>query len=77
MKAIIDKNYAISSAALLSGMQLLSNHDDLVRKWSNEINDRLNSKNINNHYHALILLHEIKKNDKNSFTKVLINCTNQ
>ena len=42
--AIIDKNYAISSAALLAGTQILSINPEIVKKWANEILDRLNSK---------------------------------
>ena len=35
--AIIDKNYAISSAALLAGIQILRINPEIVRKWANEI----------------------------------------
>lgn len=75
--AIIDKNYAITSAALLAGIQLFPQHSDFVKKWQNEVMDRLNPKHGNNHFHAIILLHEIKKADKNAFTKILINLTRE
>ena len=66
----MDKNHAISSSALLAGIQLIKGNSDFIKKWTNEIVDRLNSKYQQNHFHAIILLHEIKKLDKNSFTKV-------
>lgn len=37
--------------------------------------EKLTTENQNNHYHALILLHEIKRKDKMSFIKVLTNLT--
>ncbi|KRX03144.1 Coatomer/clathrin adaptor appendage, Ig-like subdomain [Pseudocohnilembus persalinus] len=72
--ALFDKQYAISSAALLAGIQLHQDNSEMVKKWQNEVIDKLASKFVNNHFHALILLHEIKKADKNSFTKILVNC---
>lgn len=42
-----------------------------MRKWTNEVSERLNSKEQITKFHALILLNEIKKKDSNAFKKVL------
>ena len=75
--AIIDKNQAVSSGALLAGIQTLKVNPEIVKKWSNEIQDRLSGKYPLNNFHAIILLHEIKKNDHVTFTKLLLNLTKE
>eukprot|EP01017_Pseudomicrothorax_dubius_P028770 TRINITY_DN3444_c0_g1_i1.p1 TRINITY_DN3444_c0_g1~~TRINITY_DN3444_c0_g1_i1.p1 ORF type:complete len:808 (-),score=249.76 TRINITY_DN3444_c0_g1_i1:153-2516(-) len=73
--AINEKVNAIASAAIICGFHLYPKNVELVKKWSNEITEKLNSKNTQTHYHALVLLHEIKKQDLVSFIKVLVNIT--
>ena len=75
--AINDKNPGIANAALLSGLHIFPGNRDLVKKWSNEILEKLTSKHVPCHYHALILLHEIKKQDTMSFIKVLVSLTKE
>ena len=72
-QAIIDKISAVSCSALLAGVHLYPSNAEFVKKWSNEIQEKLNSRSPQTHYHALILLKEIRKQDRNSFLKVLIN----
>lgn len=45
----------------------------MVKKWSIEVSEKLNSKEQATKFHALILLSQIKKKDKVSFKKVLDN----
>jgi coatomer subunit gamma len=40
----MDKNQAISSSALLSGIYMIKGNSEFVKKWTNEIVERLNSK---------------------------------
>lgn len=75
--AINDKNTGIANSALLSGLHIFPQNRELVRKWSNEVLEKLTSKYQACHYHALILLHEIKKQDAMSFIKVLANLTKE
>lgn len=75
--AINDKNCGIANSALLSGLHIYPQNRDLVKKWSNEILEKLSSKHQACHYHSLILLHEIKKQDTMSFIKVLLNLTKE
>jgi len=71
--AIIDKNPAVAISALLAGIHLFPENVEFVRKWSNEIQEKLNSSTPETHYHALILLREIKRQDKNALLKVILN----
>lgn len=61
----------MSCAALLSGIQLFAQHEEMVRKWTNEVSEKLGSKEQATKFHALMLLYEIKKKDSNAFKKVL------
>jgi len=54
----------------MAGVHLVSQNADLVKRWTNEITEKLNSKSPQTQYHALILIKEIRKQDKNSFLKV-------
>lgn len=58
---------------MLGGLQIYRMSPEIVRKWSSEVQERLNSKYPQNNFHALVLLHEIKKTDKVTFTKILGN----
>ena len=71
MPSIAFDNPGVSSAALLSGIQLFSKHEEMVRKWAKEVTERLNCKEPSTKFHALILLYEIRKKDSNAVKKVL------
>jgi len=66
---IVDKNDAVSASALLTGLKLSKSHPEVVKKWVTEVQEKLNSKNFNVHYHAMLLLYEMKKNDPLALSK--------
>ncbi|CAH0712927.1 unnamed protein product, partial [Brenthis ino] len=70
-QAIVDKNPAVSSAALVSALHLSSTAPDLVRRWANEAQEALNSDNAMVSYHALGILASTRKNDKLSTVKLV------
>ncbi|KAK8801120.1 hypothetical protein WA158_001891 [Blastocystis sp. Blastoise] len=70
-QAIVHKNPAVSSASLLSGLYLYSEAPDIIRRWINEINQQLASKEEFVQYHSILLLYLIKQNDKLALNKLL------
>ncbi len=58
-------------SALLAGIHLFPQNVEFVKRWANEIQDKLNASSPETHYHALILLREIRRQDKNALLKVL------
>ncbi|XP_050358445.1 coatomer subunit gamma-2-like [Nymphalis io] len=70
-QAIVDKNPAVSSAALVSALHLSSTAPDLVRRWANEAQEAINSDNAMVSYHALGILACTRKNDKLSTVKLV------
>ncbi|XP_072948441.1 coatomer subunit gamma-like [Epargyreus clarus] len=69
-QAIVDKNPAVSSAALVSALHLSSTAPDLVRRWANDAQEAINSDNAMVSYHALGVVAGSRKNDKLSTAKL-------
>jgi coatomer protein complex subunit gamma len=78
-QAIVDKEPAVASAALVSGVHLLSNglpgQQELVKRWLQEIQDALKSKTGMVQYHALGLIAMLRQNDKLSLSKLVLTMT--
>ncbi|XP_022824092.1 coatomer subunit gamma-like [Spodoptera litura] len=70
-QAIVDKNSAVSSAALVSALHLSSTAPDLVRRWANEAQEAISSENAMVSYHALGVVAGSRKNDKLSTVKLV------
>lgn len=71
-QAIVDKNPAVSSAALVSSLHLLKDNYDVVKRWVNEITEALNGKSLMAQYHALGLLYHIKQRDRLAVSKLVL-----
>eukprot|EP00210_Caulerpa_lentillifera_P007221 g6908.t1 len=70
-QAIVDKSPVVSSAALVSGMHLLKENTDLVRRWNNEIHEVINSKQDMVQFHAVALQHALRANDRLAINKLV------
>lgn len=68
---IVDKNAAVSCAALVSSLRLTGTAGDVVKRWANEAQEALNSDNIMVQYHALGLLYHIRNSDRLAATKLV------
>eukprot|EP00475_Leptophrys_vorax_P004173 TRINITY_DN12491_c0_g1_i1.p1 TRINITY_DN12491_c0_g1~~TRINITY_DN12491_c0_g1_i1.p1 ORF type:complete len:892 (+),score=138.66 TRINITY_DN12491_c0_g1_i1:102-2777(+) len=74
-QAVVDKNPVVASAALVSGFHLLQTNPDIVRRWSNEIQEAVHSKSPLVQFHALALLHQIRQNDRLAISKLVTSLT--
>ncbi|KJH43381.1 coatomer gamma subunit appendage domain protein [Dictyocaulus viviparus] len=70
-QAIVDKNGAVSSAALVSSKHLMKKSADVVRRWANEVQEAVSSDNLMVQYHALGLLYHIRSNDRLAVNKLV------
>uniref|UniRef100_A0A1A9W9I9 Coatomer subunit gamma n=1 Tax=Glossina brevipalpis TaxID=37001 RepID=A0A1A9W9I9_9MUSC len=70
-QCIVDKNVAVSCAALVSSLRLATTAGDVVKRWANEAQEALNSDHIMVQYHALGLLYHIRKSDRLAVTKLV------
>ena len=70
-QAIVDKNYAVSSAALVSSLHLSKGSQEVIKRWVNEAQEAVSSDNIMVQYHALGLLYHIRKYDRLAVTKLV------
>ncbi|KAJ7558871.1 hypothetical protein O6H91_04G059500 [Diphasiastrum complanatum] len=74
-QAVVDKNPVVSSAALVSGIHLLQTNPDIVKRWSNEVQEAVQSKASLVQFHALALLHQIRQNDRLAVSKLVTSLT--
>lgn len=78
-QAIVDKNPIVASSALVSGLQLIKSGQpgvaDVVKRWSNEITEAVQSKAPLVQFHALALLHQIRCNDRLAISKLVSSLT--
>ncbi|XXG45600.1 hypothetical protein AAC387_Pa02g0642 [Persea americana] len=74
-QAIVDKNPAVASAALVSGVHLLQTNPEIVKRWSNEVQEAVQSRAALVQFHALALLHQIRQNDRLAVSKLVTSLT--
>ncbi|WOL10874.1 hypothetical protein Cni_G19633 [Canna indica] len=74
-QAIVDKNPVVASAALVSGVHLLQTNPEIVKRWSNEVQEAVQSRAALVQFHALALLHQIRQNDRLAVTKLVTSLT--
>lgn len=70
-QAIVDKNPAVSSAALVSSLHLSASVPDLVRRWVNDAQEAIMSDNVMVSYHALAVVAGARRNDRLSTVKLV------
>ncbi|KAL9253317.1 Coatomer subunit gamma-like protein [Drosera capensis] len=66
-QAIVDKNPVVASAALTN--------PEIVRRWSNEVQEAVQSRAGLVQFHALALLHKIRQNDRLAVSKLVTSLT--
>mmetsp|Transcript_33412 Transcript_33412/g.72896 ORF Transcript_33412/g.72896 Transcript_33412/m.72896 type:complete len:907 (-) Transcript_33412:733-3453(-) len=74
-QAVVDKNAVVASAALVSGMHLLQTAPEIVKRWSNEVQEAVQSKSPLVQAHSLALLHMIRQNDRLAVSKLVTSLT--
>uniref|UniRef100_A0A1B6DU23 Coatomer subunit gamma n=3 Tax=Clastoptera arizonana TaxID=38151 RepID=A0A1B6DU23_9HEMI len=70
-QAIVERNSAVSSAALVSSLHLTKVAGDVVKRWVNEAQEAVNSDSIMVQYHGLGVLYHIRKTDRLAVTKLV------
>ncbi|CAH2035277.1 unnamed protein product, partial [Iphiclides podalirius] len=70
-QAIVDKNAAVSSSALVSTIHLSASIPDLTRRWANEAQEVIHSDNVMVSYHALAVAGSAKRTDRLSMVKLV------
>ena len=70
-QAIVDKNTAVASAALVSAVHLFPLNRDVVRRWSNEAQEAITSKSAMAQYHALGLIYLMRQHDRMAIIKLV------
>lgn len=69
-QAIIDKNEYVQKGALISGIILFGKAPENIKKWSNDVQDKLNASDPQIVYLSLVLMSLIKSNDLFSASRI-------
>eukprot|EP00033_Pygsuia_biforma_P001811 GCRY01002024.1.p1 GENE.GCRY01002024.1~~GCRY01002024.1.p1 ORF type:complete len:883 (+),score=260.03 GCRY01002024.1:139-2787(+) len=70
-QSLVDSVPFVSSAALVSAVHLMNINQDVVRRWLGEIQEGVVSDDPMVQYHALGLLHMLRKGDKLAVAKLI------
>lgn len=73
--SMLDKSTHVKSAALVSAIHLYKDHPEIIKKLVGDIQNNLLSGNKELQYHALLLLHEIRKVDPMAILKIISQLT--
>ena len=76
-QALVDRNSFVAASALVSGIHLMQVNGEVVRRWVNEVQTALQSDSQSVQYHALALLHQIKRQDRLAVSKVVATLPSQ
>ncbi|XP_068235109.1 coatomer subunit gamma-2-like [Palaemon carinicauda] len=74
-QAIVDRASGVSSAALVSCRHIMKESPDVVKRWVSEVQEALSSDCVMVQFHALGVLHQIRKSDKLAVTKMVSKLT--
>lgn len=70
-QAVVDKSAVVASAVLVSAFHLISQNTDIVKRWTNEIQEAVQSKHSMVQFHAVALLHALRANDRLAVSKLV------
>ena len=74
-QAIVDKAAVVASAVLVSALHLLGGNAEVVKRWSNEIQEAVQSKHAMVQFHAVALLHALRAADRLAVSKLVTSLT--
>ena len=70
-QCVVDKNHNVVSSALVTGIHLSSQQPEMVKRWGTEVSEALKNRGMKVQYHALTLLHKLRKSDRMSVLKLI------
>ena len=74
-QAVVDKSAVVASAVLVSALHLVGSSAEIVKRWTNEIQEAVNSKHTMVQFHAVALLHALRANDRLAVSKLVSSLT--
>ncbi|KAK9828275.1 hypothetical protein WJX74_006878 [Apatococcus lobatus] len=70
-QGIVDKSPVVSSAVLVSAVHLLEGNSEIVKRWTNEIQEAQHNVHSMVQFHAVALLHALRANDRLAVSKLV------
>ena len=70
-QAVVDRNNNVVSAAIVTGIHMAHIVPDTVKTWADQVTEALKNRGSKAQYHALALLHKLRKNDRLSVLRLV------
>jgi hypothetical protein len=70
-QAVVDKSAPVASAVLVSAMHMLGDNAEVVKRWTSEIQEVVQSKHGMVQFHAVSLLHALRAKDRLAVSKLV------
>lgn len=71
LQAVVDKSAPVASAVLVSAMHMLGENTEVVKRWTSEIQEVVQSKHGMVQFHAVSLLHALRAKDRLAVSKLV------
>lgn len=76
-QALVHRNPFIVSSTLIAGHSLVHTNLDVIKRWTNDVQEALTNNCKMVQYHSLSLLYQLKQNDKLALSKVVTSLARQ
>ena len=74
-QSVVSRDAVVATAALVAGLRLAPNNMEIIKRWSNEIQEAVQSRNAMVQFHAIALMHQLKQNDRLAISKLVTSLT--
>ena len=71
-QCIVDRSPAVASSAIVSSLHLLNDNFDVMKRWTSEVQEAVNSRHPMVQYHGLGLLYMLKHRDRLAINKLVV-----
>lgn len=70
-QSVVDKNPFIVASTLIAGQHIIRSNPELIKRWTNELQEVVASTNRMVQFHGLALTYQTKASDKVAIAKIM------
>ncbi|EFN55078.1 hypothetical protein CHLNCDRAFT_31542 [Chlorella variabilis] len=74
-QAVVDKSAVVASAVLAGAIHLAGANSEVIKRWSNEVQEAINSRHPMVQFQAVALMHALRANDRLAVSKLVTQLT--
>lgn len=74
-QAVVDKSAVVASSVLAASLHLVGQNAEVIKRWTNEIQEAMTSKHPMVQFHAVALMHALRATDRLAINKLVTQLT--